>query len=221
MTIFFSSINMLNASIGIIIIANFCLLATERQRQRIRILALQGMIMGLMPLLAHSSTNFNGHLIFITLVFLTIKGGILPLLLFKTYNRLSHLQSPTPYLGYSGCLFAGVCGLALSLWVNSKLGIAANPLFSLFFPVAFTTIVSGLLLIVTRKNALTQVLGYLTMENGIFLLGVPMVQADAIWLEVSILLDILVGVFVMIVAIRHLHEEFSSINVDQIASLRD
>ena len=63
--------------------------------------------------------------------------------------------------------------------------------------------------------------GYLVMENGIYLLGVPMAQEDAVWLELSILLDILVGAFVMGIAIHHINRAFNSTDVEEFASLRD
>ena len=86
---------------------------------------------------------------------------------------------------------------------------------------AASTVFTGLLLIVTRKKALTQMVGYLVMENGIFLLGVPMAQSNAVWLELSILLDLLAGVFVMGIAVHHIHRAFDSTDVDRFSSLRD
>ena len=59
------------------------------------------------------------------------------------------------------------------------------------------------------------------LENGIFLLGVPMAHVDAIWLELSVLLDILVGVVVMGIAVYHIHRVFDSTYVDNFATIRD
>ena len=214
------SSELLQAALGCIVLANFCLLAAERQRLCMRLLALQGVILGLMPLAAYTG-ELDWHILGVTAVFTFVKGALLPLLLLRTYRKLPPQPPVRPYLGNSPCVLAGLCGLIFSLWLTGKLEIIANPLFALFFPVAAATVFTGLLLIVTRKKALTQMFGYLVMENGIYLLGVPMAQSNAVWLELSILLDILAGVFVMGIAVHHIHQAFDSTDVDKFSSLRD
>ncbi|MDL2316290.1 hydrogenase-4 component E [Desulfovibrio sp. OttesenSCG-928-A18] len=214
------SLDWLQTALGLVIITNLCLLAAERRRLSIRLIALQGVILGLLPLLAHTG-EVDAHLICMTLIFLGIKGVVLPLLLRRTYKKLPPQLPSNPYMGNTACVLAGMGGLVFSLWFASNLGMTANPLFLLMFSPAITTVLAGILLIVTRKKALSQMFGYLVMENGIYLLGVPMIQEDAMWVELTILLDILVAAFVMGIAIRHINKAFESTDVDRFASLRD
>ena len=81
--------------------------------------------------------------------------------------------------------------------------------------------VGGLILIVGRIKAITQVIGYLVAENGIFLLGVPLMTAGTAWFELALLLDVFVAVFVMGIAINHISDSFASIDVARFRSLRD
>ena len=74
---------------------------------------------------------------------------------------------------------------------------------------------------VARRKALTQVIGYLAAENGIFLLGVPLAAQGSVWLELSVLLDVFVAVFVMGIALHHINKTFESIDVGRFCSLRD
>jgi hydrogenase-4 component E len=90
----------------------------------------------------------------------------------------------------------------------------------LIVPVAFFTIMSGLFLIISRKKALTQVLGYLDQENGIYAFGVALVRQQPMLVELGILLDIFVAVFVMGIAMFHINREFDSIDTDQLSRLR-
>lgn len=208
------------AALGLIVITDLSLLAAERQRLCIRLIAVQGILLGLLPLFAHTG-DISLRLLVVTCVFLGVKGIILPLLLMRTYTKLPPQPAGTPYLGNTACVLAGLGGFALSLWFGDRLGVTANPMLSQVFPVGFATVLAGLLLIVTRKKALTQMFGYLVMENGIYLLGVPMAQEDAVWLELSVMLDILVGVFVMGIAIHHINQAFDSTDVETFSSLRD
>lgn len=210
----------LQAALGVILIANLGLLATERQRQCIRLLALQGFMLGILPLVG-DGTSITWHLLVLTLVFLVIKALVLPYFLRRTHAGLPQTPPLKPYLGYNRCVLAGCFGCAFSLWLAARLPVPANPLFLAFFAPAVTTVLTGLLLIVTRRKILTQVMGYLVLENGIYLLGVPLARHDAAWLELSILLDIFVGVFIMVIAIKHLNRAFDTIDVDRIASLKD
>lgn len=210
----------LQAALALVVITNFALLGAERQRLCIRLIAVQGLVLGLMPVLAYAGSP-DPQLIGMAAMFLLIKGIMLPILLFRTYRQLPALQPPAPYVGYSACALLGVVGLALSMWLGEQLELAANPLFSLIFPIGMSTILAGLLLIVTRREALSQLFGYLVLENGIYLLGTPMAEHGSLWLELSILLDILVAAFVMGVAIHHINRVFHSTDVDRIASLRD
>lgn len=210
----------LHAALALVVITNFALLGAERQRLSIRLIAVQGLVLGLMPVLAYSGSP-DLQLVAMAAIFLFIKGVLLPLLLRRTYRQLPEQQPPEPYVGYSACALLGVVGLALSMWLGEQLELAANPLFSLIFPIGMSTMLAGLLLIVTRSEMLSQLFGYLVLENGIFLLGTPMAEHDSLWLELSILMDILVAAFVMGVAIHHINRAFHSTDVDKIASLRD
>ena len=211
---------LIQTALGCIVLTNLCLPAAERQRLCIRLLAVQGVILGLMPLAVYTGA-LDWHILGVTAVFTFVKGILLPLLLVRTYRKLPPQPPAKPYIGNTLCVLAGLCGFIFSLWLNENLEVIANPFFALVFPVAASTVFTGLLLIVTRKKALTQMFGYLVAENGIYLLGVPMAQSNAVWLEMSILLDILAGVFVMGIAVHHIHQAFGSTDVDRFAGLRD
>ena len=207
------------AALGLVLLTNFVMLASERLPTVIRLLAVQGMALGLMPLLLGSPLTWSG--ITLALIFLGIKAVALPMMFQRVYTTLPLTPPLPPYIGHNRCVLAGIAGFAFSLWLAQHLPAPANPLFLAFFAPAFATILAGLLLLVTRRKALTQVMGYLVMENGIYLLGVPLAHDGAMWLELTILLDIFVGIFIMILAIYHLNQAFDTTDVDKIAALRE
>lgn len=210
----------LQALLSLAIITSLALLGAEQHQLSIRLIALQGLVVGSLPAFTGGKEP-TLHLVGISLLFVGIKAVLLPLLLKRTDRRLPPMPPRDPYVGYPACVLLGLVGLAVSLWLGGRLGLTDNPLFSQFFPVGMTTIIAGILLIVTRRETLAQMFGYLVLENGIFLMGVPMAQEDALWLELSVLLDILVGAFVMGIAIHHINRAFDSTDVEHITSLRD
>jgi len=64
------------------------------------------------------------------------------------------------------------------------------------------------MMMVTRTRAVTQVIGYLVMENGLFLFALSLFDAMPLFVEMGILLDIFVAVFIMAIVANHINEEF-------------
>jgi hydrogenase-4 component E len=73
----------------------------------------------------------------------------------------------------------------------------------------------------SRSKAITQVLGYLTLENGVYAFGATVAFGMPILVELGILLDVFVGVFVMGIAIFHISRQFDHIDTDQFVSRSD
>jgi hydrogenase-4 component E len=90
----------------------------------------------------------------------------------------------------------------------------------LLIPAGLATLLVGLFLIVSRRTAVTQVLGYLVVENGIYAVGVALVGGVPLLVELGVLMDIFVAVFIMSIAAYHISREFDHIDVGQLDRLR-
>jgi hydrogenase-4 component E len=88
-------------------------------------------------------------------------------------------------------------------------------------PASLATVLTGFIVLTTRRKALTQIVGYLTLENGIFVFGLTLIEAMPFLVEVGILLDVLVAVFVMGIVVEHIVREFSSLGGDELTELRE
>ncbi|KHK01255.1 Hydrogenase-4 component E [Desulfovibrio sp. TomC] len=203
-----------------LVCVNLAYLAVTRLRSLTRITAVQGVLLAAAPL-AVLGPSPHGHAVILALGVLAIKGIGFPWLLARTLARLEVNPVVEPYLGFNVSLLAGVAGLLFSLWLETRLPFPPELFPPLLFPAALTSIFSGLALVVARRKALTQVIGYLAAENGIFLLGVPLSAQGSVWLELSVLLDVFVAVFVMGIALHHINKTFESIDVGRFCSLRD
>jgi len=203
-----------------LICVNLGYLAVTRLRSLARLTAVQGVLLSLAPLL-FAAPGDHGHALFLSLGVLAIKGIGFPWLLARTLSRLEVNPVVEPYLGYNLSLLAGVSGLLFSLWLEPRLPFPPGLFPPLLFPAALTSIFTGLTLVVARQKAVTQVIGYLAAENGIFLLGTPLSGQGSVWLELSVLLDVFVAVFVMGIALHHISKTFESIDVGRFCTLRD
>ena len=85
----------------------------------------------------------------------------------------------------------------------------------------YEVITSGFLLLITRRKAITQVLGYLMLENGIFIFAVLLSAALPLMVEAGVLLDLLVGIFVMGIVLNQISREFSTLNTERLTALKE
>ncbi len=83
------------------------------------------------------------------------------------------------------------------------------------------TVWTGFLMLTTRQKAIMQVLGYLVLENGIFLFGLLLLDAIPFLVEVGVLLDLFTAVFVMGIIIYHISREFASTSTEHLSELKD
>jgi hydrogenase-4 component E len=125
-----------------------------------------------------------------------------------------------PLIGFAPSLLLGAVAVALAFSIAPRLPLPGLQT-QMLVPVSLSTVVIGLLVLTTRKKAVTQVVGYLILENGIFVFGLSQVQRVPFLVEVGVLLDIFVGVFIMGIVVFHINREFDSLDSARLTELRD
>ena len=204
---------LLQSCLFLLVLSNFLMLGTRRVAGMTRLTALQGLLLAALLLSLDHSLLAGAVLL--------IKGALLPGLLWRTQSRLPAAALICPARRVGLCVLAGMAGLAFAIWLDGKLVMPQGLFPPMLLPAGLTTVFCGLILIVGRIKAITQVIGYLVAENGIFLLGVPLMTAGTVWFELALLLDVFVAVFVMGIAINHISDSFASIDVAGFRRLRD
>ena len=88
-------------------------------------------------------------------------------------------------------------------------------------PGAFATAATGFILLVGRVKAISQVCGYLILENGIYLFGLLLIEATPLMVEAGMLLDVTVGVFVIGIIVDRIQRAFDSLDTRKLTALRE
>ena len=209
-----------NLILVLVVLTNLKLLGSSRLGASIRVVAAQGMVLGLLPILAHWN-ELSLRFALLANGTIAIKGIVFPWLLFRAVREAEVIREIEPYVGYAASLVMGVVALGVSFWVCTRLPIPEAIVSPWLVPVSFFSIFAGLFLIVSRKRALNQVLGFLVLENGIYTFGVGVAARTPFLVEVGVLLDVFVAVFVMGITIFHINREFDHINTDRLSALKD
>lgn len=211
----------------VVALTNLTLLGASRLTLSIRVVAIQGVALGLLPILVHFD-DVTARLLGFAIAVVALKGLVFPWLLTRALREAEVRREAEPFVGYGASLLLGVALLALSLWIGSRLPLpgpadatvaGAAPSFAV--PVALSTILCGLLLLVARRSALHQALGYLVFENGIYAFGVPLVKDAPLLVELGVLLDVFVGVFVMGITLFHIQRDLRHLDADRLSTLRE
>ena len=203
-----------------VVLTNLVLLGSSRLTTCIRLAAVQGMMLGVLPLLV-STRGIGIRVVLLAVVTFALKGLLFPRLLMRAIREADVRHENEPLVGYAASILVGILALGLSFWMSARLPVPQPEVSHLSLPLALSTILIGLFLIVSRRTAVMQVIGYLVLENGIFIFGVALAQEEPILVELGVLLDVFVAVFVMGIAIFHISREFDHIDVDQLSSLKD
>jgi hydrogenase-4 component E len=204
----------------LVVLTNFWLLGTSRLGSSIRVVALQGILLGLLPLAAHLHAT-PMRVMALAAGSILLKGMVFPRLLFRAIREADVMREVEPFVGYVLSLLIGVMALGLSFWMGGRLRMESPVVSAMILPVAFFSIMAGFFLIVARKRAVHQVLGFLIFENGVYTFGIGAMQEATLLVELGILLDVFVGVFVMGIAIFHISREFDHTETDRLSSLKD
>ncbi len=204
-----------------LVLTNLVLLGSGRMGGHIRTVTVQGIALSILPLVSNKEGLTLGAVL-IAAQTIALKGVVFPLLLSRALHQTNIRREVQTYVGYTMSLVIGIGAFAVALWMSKHLHLPSSMAgSSLVLPVAFFTIFSGLFIIIGRRQALTQVIGYMTLENGIYAFGMALTQQTPLLIELGILLDVFVAVFVMGIMVFHISREFDHIDTDRMAVLRD
>lgn len=196
------------------------MLGSSRISACVRTVAVQAVLLGMISVLAQRG-DVGIRVLVLAAVSMVIKAVILPWLLRRAVREVGVQTEVEPIVGFTTSLLLGLGLLGAALHVAGRLPLPGNDGTSFLVAVALFTIMVGLLLIVSRRKAVMQTLGYLAMENGIYAFGLAFAVEEPMLVEMGVLLDVFVAVFVMGIAIHHISREFDHIDTDRLSELKD
>ncbi len=209
----------INSLIIVLVLVNFLALGSSQIGTVIRLSALQGLLLGFMPLMMEGVGEI--HIPLLCLGIIAIKGFLIPSLLFKAMRDVKIRREVEPLLGFIPSMLLGALGTVLGLLYSSHLPLMPLHKGTLILPGSFSTILTGFIMLTTRHKAITQVVGFLILENGIFVFALLLLETMPFLAEVGVLLDLFVCIFVLGIILNHIQKAFSSLDSNKLTSLKD
>ena len=185
----------------------------------IKVLAFQGVVVSIVPLfIGHDLTA--GSIVF-ALVTLVIRGILIPLFIYLAIKKVAIRREVEPIVGYHASLLAGLVLIVAATFVSPKFNLPQASGDALLLPTAITLLVAGMFLLMARRNAIAMVLGYIMMENGIYLVGTSFTVRAHHIVEFGILLDVLAGVMIMAIILQNINQAFDDVDTALLRTLKE
>lgn len=203
---------------GAMLVTSFALLYQQRIAAVLNTFAAQSITLALA--VAWTAWSGNHPELFITaLIALTLKGIVIPVALRRTVERLGIHREVEKVVGVGFALMVGLAltGLAQALVAKVATGTASHAREEL--ALALAIVLLGFLMMIVRRNAVTQVVGFMSMENGLILAatgarGMPLV------VEVSVAFSVLIALFVFAVFVFRIRERFDTVDIEALDRMR-
>jgi hydrogenase-4 component E len=207
---------------GGMLVLSFLLLYQDRITATLNVFALQAITLGL-AVAWQAYIQGAPHLMLTALIALVMKGGVIPWALHRIVRRLEIHREIEQVIGGGPTMLTGLVLVALSILLVMPIGESARPLASPLaredLAFALAVILLGVLMMITRRNAVTQVVGFMSLENGLVLAaagakGMPLV------VEFSVAFSILIAFIVFGVFVFRIRERFDSVDVSALDRFR-
>jgi len=203
----------------IVLLLNFFVLGTSRLRTVINASAAQGVALGVLALLVHPRIDVETVLVAVGAT--GIKGLVIPWMLHRAMRDAAIRREVEPLIGFVPSLLLCAVGTGAALVFSSTLPLAPQHQGSLLVPASLATVLTGFLVLTTRRKAINQVVGYLVLENGIYIMGLTLLEAMPFLVEIGVLLDLFVAIFVMGIILNQINREFGSMDTARLSALKE
>jgi hydrogenase-4 component E len=209
----------LNLMIGLAMALNLWALGSSRLQTLIAAMALQGMTLGVMPLLLEERPDWRVKLVALATV--AGKGLLIPALLTRAMRAVHIDRELKPFIGFVPSLLLGAGGTIAAVALAEMLPLLPEHSGSLLVPGAIAMVLTGFVLLIGRAKAISQVCGYLILENGIYLFGLLLIHSTPLLVEAGILLDVTVGVFIIGIIVDRIQRAFDSLDTRKLTALHE
>jgi hydrogenase-4 component E len=212
-------IQIVDTILALVLLSVLFSFGSSRLPMLIKVLAFQGVAVSIVPLfIGHEPTAAS---IVFALVTLIIRGILIPLFIYLAIKKVAIRREVEPIVGYHASLLAGLVLIVAATFVSQQFNLPRTSVNALLLPTAITLLVAGMFLLMARRNAIAMVIGYIMMENGIYLVGTSFTIRAHHIVEFGILLDVLAGVMIMAIILQNINKAFDDVDTALLRTLKE
>ena len=214
------STQLVNLLAAFLLLLAFAMLAQRRVLTLIKMFAWQGAALSASTLIVAWSTD-QGHLYFSAALTVALKVILIPWALHRLINRLNVRWDVETLFNIPTTMLIGI-GLAIFAFaLATPIAQMASTLTRSTLGIALAVVLLSFLMMIVRRKAVPQVIGFLSMENGLFFAATSATYGMPLVVELGIALDVLVGTFIFGIFFFHIREQFDSLDIRHMEKLKE
>ena len=213
-------LQLLNACAALMLLLSFAMLSQRRIVSLVNLYAIQGAVLAATTLVVAWRTG-EGHLYFSAILTIALKVVFLPWLLHRLIRRLQVYWDTEPLLNISGTMLLGLVIVVFAFALAQPITHLANTAMRDAVGIAIAVVLLAFLMMITRRKAMSQVVGFLSMENGLFFGAMSATYGMPMVVELGVALDVLVAMLVLGVFFFQIREQFDSLDLHHLESLKE
>ena len=196
------------------------LAATSRIIAHIRLLVVQGVLLFLICCCGMQHINIL-NFAFLTIETLIVKSIVIPAFLYKVLNKTHSNRDVAANIPHFYCLFIASLILIIGFLLSEYFVTSMKLISPMFFAVSVATIIISLWLITIKHKIISNVIEFITMENGIFLLSLSAAKEMPMLVNLGVLLDVFIAVYILGLFVNVINKEFKDLEVSNLSDLKD
>jgi hydrogenase-4 component E len=211
---------LINLLAALMLLIAFAMLSQRRILRLIHLFALQGAVLTLNTLLVAAALGQH-HLYFSAALNLVLKVLVLPWILHRLIDRLNLRWDVETLINIPTIMLVGIVLVIVSFNLALPISQLAGTITRGTLGIAMASVLISFLVMITRRKAVAQVIGFLAMENGLFFAATSATYGMPMIVELGIALDVLVGTFIFGIFFFQIRETFDSLDIHHLEKLKD
>ncbi len=203
-----------------LLLISFAMLSRRRTQRLVVLLAWQGAILFASTMLVAWDASLK-ELYFSAALTLLLKVIALPWILHRLIQRLGAQWDSETLVNIPATMLVGLMLVIFAFGLAQPISMMATTITRHTIGIALAVILLSFLMMITRRKAVTQVIGFLAMENGLFFAATSATYGMPMVIELGIALDLLVAVFILGIFFFQIREQFDSLDLHHLESLRE
>ena len=210
----------INLLAAVLLLLAFAMLAQRRVLTLVDLLAAQGLALGLSTGIVAFATN-QPHLYWSAGLTLALKVGLLPWLLLRMIRQLDVQWDVEGLINIPTTMLIGIVLVVFAFNLAYPIAQLANTVTRATLGIAMASVMLSFLMMITRRKAISQVIGFLSMENGLLFAATSATYGMPMAVELGIAFDVLVAVLILGVFFFQIREQFDSLDLQHLEKLKE
>jgi hydrogenase-4 component E len=211
---------LINLLASLMLLLAFAMLSQRRILSLIYLFAMQGAVLTANTFLVAYTTG-QAHLYFSVALNLTLKVFLLPWILHRLIDQLNIRWDVETLLNIPTTMIVGILLVIIAFNLALPISELAGTITRGTLGIAMAAVLLALLMMITRRKAVPQVIGFLSMENALFFAATSATYGMPMVVELGVALDVLVGTFIFGIFFFHIRETFDSLDIHHLEKLKE